>query len=267
MERNDDGIEEDNVLIPEWHSETRDDTGQDVEQLGGTIEFVVLVDQSEEALVDGLSNHLSAGHKLGVELMKDVLEVVSLDGLLGVEELEELLHELDCNINLQLLDINRLVDDELQEEFVNTLQVRPGGVHLIFLLDTSLRELQVGLLDVGQRTEDVLLNHGHDIIQVRNDQRSDRLLILEKRLHFVDSIQSLSLTLNITRLVLIVVGALADKQLFLETLLEKVLLVSVLRVRAVGTRGLALRRLGNLSLRVRLRACLVHFLHFSPNVL
>jgi hypothetical protein len=169
VERDDDSVEEDDVLIPERNGETRDDTGEDVEQLGGTVELVVLVDESEEALVNSLSNHLSAGHEFGVELMQDVLEIVSLDGLLGIEKLEELLDKLNGDINLQLLDINRLIDDELQEKLIDTLKVRPGGIDLILLLDTGLRELEVGLLDVGQGTENVLLNHGHNVVQMRND--------------------------------------------------------------------------------------------------
>lgn len=43
--------------------------------------------------------------------MQDVLEVVSLDGLLGVEELEELLNELHGDIDLELLHVDRFVDN------------------------------------------------------------------------------------------------------------------------------------------------------------
>ena len=62
MEWNDDVIEEDNVLISKWHCKSTNNTRKDVEQLGRTIEFVRLMDQREETLIDGLSNHLSAGH-------------------------------------------------------------------------------------------------------------------------------------------------------------------------------------------------------------
>lgn len=54
VERDDDGLEEDHVLLPERHGEPADDAGQDVEQLGGSVELVVLVDQAVEAVVDGL---------------------------------------------------------------------------------------------------------------------------------------------------------------------------------------------------------------------
>jgi len=66
VERDDDVLEEDDVLVSQGNSETTDDTGEDIKQFGGTIELVGLVDQGEEALVDGLSNHLSSWHEFGV---------------------------------------------------------------------------------------------------------------------------------------------------------------------------------------------------------
>jgi len=62
----DDILEENNMLIPEWDRKSTDDTSQNVEQLGSTVEFVVFVDESKEALIDGLSNHFPSWHELGV---------------------------------------------------------------------------------------------------------------------------------------------------------------------------------------------------------
>lgn len=58
---------------------------------------------------------------LGVELVENVLEVVTLDRLLRVEKIEELLDELGSDEDLELLDLDRFVDNELQEELVDTL--------------------------------------------------------------------------------------------------------------------------------------------------
>lgn len=66
MKRNDNVREEDDMLISQWDGETTDDTGENVEELSSTVEFVVLVNECKEALVDGLSNHLSSRHELGV---------------------------------------------------------------------------------------------------------------------------------------------------------------------------------------------------------
>ena len=82
MERDDNVLEEDDVLISKWDSESTNDTCQDVKKLSSTIEFMDLVYKSEELLVDGLSNHFPSWNKLGIQLMKNVLEVISLNRLL-----------------------------------------------------------------------------------------------------------------------------------------------------------------------------------------
>jgi len=94
VQRDDNVLEEDDMLISQRNSESTDDTGQNVKELGGTVEFVILVDERKETLVDGLTNHLSSWYELSVQLVKNVLQVVSLDRLLRVKQLEELLDEL-----------------------------------------------------------------------------------------------------------------------------------------------------------------------------
>ena len=124
--------------------------------------------------------------------------------------------------------------------------MRPGWVDLFLLLHARFRELKVRLLDIGERTEDIFLDHGHDIIKMRNDQCCHCLLILKQGLHFVDSVQPLGLALDIAGLVLVVVVALADEQLLLKALLEEILL-RVLSVGTVGTCNLSSLRLGSSS--------------------
>ena len=79
VKRNDDISEEDNVLISEWDSKSRNDTGKDIKKFGSTIELVCLLDQEMEALIHCLSNHLSSWDKFSIKLMQDVLEVVSFN--------------------------------------------------------------------------------------------------------------------------------------------------------------------------------------------
>lgn len=138
MQRNDDHLEEDHMLLSQRHSEPRDNGGEDVQELGCPIELMILMDQCIEALVDGLPDHLSSGHKLSIELVKDILQVVSLDSFFGVKQLEELLDELGRYIDLEGLHISRLIDDQLQEKLVDALQVRPRGVYFLVLLDSRL---------------------------------------------------------------------------------------------------------------------------------
>ena len=64
MEWNYDCMEEDDVLLSEWHGVPRDNSGEDVEQFGSTIELVLLVDQTQEAFVDMLPQHLAAWNHL-----------------------------------------------------------------------------------------------------------------------------------------------------------------------------------------------------------
>ena len=81
VQRNDDGFEENNVLLSQRHSKPRDDAGQNIEEFRRPIEFEVLVDEGVETVCDGLSDHLSPRNQLGVKPMEDVFEVFSLSGL------------------------------------------------------------------------------------------------------------------------------------------------------------------------------------------
>ena len=64
MERNDNVLEEDHVLVSQGDSETGDDTRENIEKLSGAVEFMGFMNKTEEALVDSLSNHFTAGHQL-----------------------------------------------------------------------------------------------------------------------------------------------------------------------------------------------------------
>lgn len=79
MKRNNNVLEEDYVLISERNSESTDNTCQDVKKLSSTIELVILVNKGKEALVDGLTDHLSSWDKLSVKLVENVLEIISLN--------------------------------------------------------------------------------------------------------------------------------------------------------------------------------------------
>ena len=105
-----------------------------------------------------------------------------------MEQVEELLYELGRDIDLQLTDLNRLIDDELEEKFVNALKVGPSGIHFFLLLHTSLCEVQIALLDIGKGTENVLFNHLHDKVQSGYNNTYDVLLILQHLLQFSDRV-------------------------------------------------------------------------------
>ena len=130
---------------------------------------------------------------LGVKLVKDVFQVVTLNRFLRVEKVEELLHELGSDVHFEALDFDGFVDDELQKELVDALQMGPGWVHLLFLVNTSLSEVKIAFLNIGQRSEDVLLNHLHHLVQVGNDHRNHIFLVGEHLLELLDRVKALSL--------------------------------------------------------------------------
>ena len=80
---------------------------------------------------------------LGVKFVENVLQIVPLDRFFGVEKFKELLDELRRDVDFERAHLNRFVDDELQEELVDSLEVGPGWVHLFLLVDTGLGEAEV----------------------------------------------------------------------------------------------------------------------------
>ena len=81
VERNDDVLEEQDVLVSQRHSKARDDRGLDVENLGRAVELMTLMHESEEALIHCFSNHLAPRYELCVQFVQNVFEVVALNGL------------------------------------------------------------------------------------------------------------------------------------------------------------------------------------------
>ena len=125
--------------------------------------------------------------------MKDVLQVVTLNGLLRVEKIEEFLDELGSDVDLEGADLHGFVDHQLEEKLIDALEMGPRWVHLFLLVDTGLCEVQVAFLDVWQGTEDVLFNHLHDLVEVRDDHAHNRFLVLQHLLHISDCVETLSL--------------------------------------------------------------------------
>ena len=130
---------------------------------------------------------------LGIQLVEDILEVVTLDRFFGIEEFEELLHELRRHIDLQAAHFNALIDDQLQEKFVNALQMWPGRVHILLGLDTRFREAEASFFNIGKRTEDVLLNHLDDLIKIGDYQAHNVFLVLQELLQLIDGLKAVSL--------------------------------------------------------------------------
>lgn len=123
------------------------------------------------------------------------------------------------HVDLERTDLNRFIYHELQEELVDSLEVWPSRVHLFFLINSSLRETKIGLLDVWKRSEDVFLDHLHYFVEVGNDHTDDVFLVLKHLLELLNSIESLSLALDILGLVLVIIVLHAELKLLDERFL------------------------------------------------
>lgn len=100
MEGNDDGLEENDVFISERDRKATDNTGKNIQEFGSSIKLVGSVNKGEKALVNSFSNHFSSWDKFGIELVQNILKVVTLNRFFGIEELKELLDELRRHIDL-----------------------------------------------------------------------------------------------------------------------------------------------------------------------
>ena len=129
-----------------------------------------LMDKRVEALVHRLSDHFSSRDQLGVELVEYVLEEVAFDSLFSIEQIEEFLNELRGNVDFKGSDLDSLTHDQLEEKLIDSTEMGPGRVDVFFLFDTSLSEVEIAAFDVGKRSEDVLLDHSHDLIQLRHNE-------------------------------------------------------------------------------------------------
>lgn len=217
VERNDHRLEEVDVLLSQWHCESGNDGGQDIQQLRGSVEPEVLVDESVEAIRDGLSDHLSPWHQLGVKPVQDILQVLSLFRLLRVKQLQELLDELVRDEGLEALHIGGVVDNQLEEKLVDRLQVWPGRVHdNFFFLDTHL--VRPALLHHWERTENILLDHFHNSVEVWNHEVDDVVLVGQQVAELGDVLESLVL-LGDHLVVVVEIEDLAAELNFLEEVL------------------------------------------------
>ena len=77
--------------------------------------------QRVKALVHRLPDHLSSGNQLCIELVQNILEIITFHRFFGMKQVEELLYKLGRDVDFQLSDLNRLINDQLEEKFVNSL--------------------------------------------------------------------------------------------------------------------------------------------------
>lgn len=167
------------MLFSEWHSESRNNGCENIEKLSCSVEFMILMDELVEALIDCLSDHLSSGNQLCIELVQDIFEVISFDSFFRIKQLQKFLDKLWSNVDFEALNISSFIDDQLEEELVNTLEMGPRWIDLFFLFNSCFRKSESALFNIGQWSENVLLDHLHHLIKIRNDHLNHAFLILQ----------------------------------------------------------------------------------------
>ena len=140
MKRDDNILEENDVFVSKRYRKPTDNTREDIQKLGCTVEFVSSMDKGKEALINSLSDHLSSWHQFSIELMKNIFQIISLDGLLRIEKLQKFLNELGCYINFQRSNFDGFINYKLQEKLINSLEMWPSWIDFILGLYTSFRE-------------------------------------------------------------------------------------------------------------------------------
>ena len=73
---------------------------QDIKKLRSSFERVLIMNEIQKTLTHVLLEHHATTDYLQIELVKDVLEVVSLDGVVRLEQEQKLLDELWCTVVL-----------------------------------------------------------------------------------------------------------------------------------------------------------------------
>ena len=62
VKRNDDILEENNMLLSQGNSEAWNDWSQNIQKLWSSIKFECFVDQTVEAVINSFSDHFSSGY-------------------------------------------------------------------------------------------------------------------------------------------------------------------------------------------------------------
>ncbi len=83
------------------------------------------------------------------------------------------------NESLERSDITSIIENQLVEELIDGLEMRPGRIDDdVLLLNTGLWQL-ILLLQNRKRAEDVLHDHLEQFIKVRDDGVDDHVLVRE----------------------------------------------------------------------------------------
>mmetsp|Transcript_51294 Transcript_51294/g.120285 ORF Transcript_51294/g.120285 Transcript_51294/m.120285 type:complete len:461 (+) Transcript_51294:85-1467(+) len=151
------------VLFLQRQCEAVDNAAQDFKQLTDSVVSLRFVDDLEEDVLNSTSDEGSQGHEFAVDAVQDRLQVIPLPWILGIEQLQELQHEILIDEALGDFGIHVIGDNEPQEKLVHDLQMWPGALQTWFIV-FWVGECQWVLVARLQGSEDVSSNHADDIL-------------------------------------------------------------------------------------------------------
>lgn len=124
-------------------------------------------------------------------------------------------------MDLQGLHVSAIVDDQLQEEFIDRLKVWPSGVHqelFFFHADSFSRKSR--LLEDGQGPENIFFDHVNDQIEMGNDDCGHAGGVSKEVVELLEVALSVSFLLDVLRVVVEVKGRRTGLEFFQELIFE-----------------------------------------------
>lgn len=111
--------QEDLVLLLQWESKTINDGSKNLQKFGDSIVSLRLIDELEEHIIDATPNRSAQLEEFAVDSVECRLEEISLARVFGIEELEQVQHEVLVDVPLGKVSVEIGAFNEAQEEFVN----------------------------------------------------------------------------------------------------------------------------------------------------
>ena len=144
------------------------------------------MNETVEAVIDCLSDHFSSRHQFGIKAVKDIFQVFSFPRLFWIKQLQKLLNKWWGDMHLKRLHLGSFINNQLEEELIDRLKMRPSRIHKIFLLFHShTLSRQTCFLKHRQWPEDIFLDHVNNQIQVRYDDCGHAVLISQVIVKFL----------------------------------------------------------------------------------
>ena len=138
------------------------------------------MNELEEVGIHDVPDHLSTSNDLSVKFVQDVLEEIPFLFILRFEKLYQALDELGVYELLDHTLVNMFARNHPVEELIYVLEVRPGRVAELLLLDTGVLFLEISEIELGQRPKHIGGDRLEDLIKVWKEEVLDVVRVIEE---------------------------------------------------------------------------------------